>query len=91
MGTIHINTDQMRQLGQMFINLNEQIKDNLEPQIQSMTNQLESDWQGQSRSVYDNMFNSWRSATSQIVQVGEDIGRHLQNTANQFEQADQSL
>ncbi len=91
MATIHINTDQMRQLGQMFINLNDQIRDNLEPQIQNMTNQLESDWQGQSRAVYDNMFNSWRSTTSQIVQVGEDIGRHLQNTANQFEQADQSL
>jgi WXG100 family type VII secretion target len=91
MPTIHINTDQMRQLGQYFQQLNDQIRDNIEPQIQNLSNQLESDWQGQSRSRFDNMYNDWRSSTNNIIQVGEDIGQHLQNTATQFEQADQSL
>ena len=91
MATIHINTDQLRQLGQYFVQLNNQIRDNIEPQIQNLSNQLESDWQGQSRYRFDNMYNDWRSSTSRIIQVGEDLGQHLQNTATQFEQADQSL
>ena len=91
MATIHINTDQLRQLGQYFVQLNDFVRDNIEPQIQNLTNQLESDWQGQSRYRYESMYNDWRSSTNRIVQIGEDLGRHLQNTATQFEQADQSL
>jgi uncharacterized protein YukE len=34
------------------------------------------------------MFQDWRSAANQIVQHGEDIGRHLQNTATSFENVD---
>lgn len=33
MGTIHVNTDAMRQLGNLFAQLNEQIATQLEPQI----------------------------------------------------------
>ncbi len=91
MPTIHINTDQLRQLGQYFVNLNDQIQNQIEPQINNLTDQLENDWQGQSRNSYDNMFNDWRSTVNRIVQHGEDIGRHLQSTADQFEQADRSL
>jgi len=91
MATIHINTDLMRQLGQVFIQLNEQIGNQIEPQIQNTTGQLEGDWQGVSRQVYEQMFQQWRSATQQVINTGEDIGRHLQNTAQLFEQADQSM
>lgn len=91
MPTIHINTDQLRQLGQYFVQLNDQIQNQIEPQINNLTGQLENDWQGQSRYTYDNMFNDWRSTVNRIVQHGEDIGRHLQATADQFEQADRSL
>lgn len=91
MPTIHINTDQLRQLGQYFVQLNDQIQNQIEPQINNLTGQLENDWQGQSRYTYDNMFNDWRSTVNRIVQNGEDIGRHLQATADQFEQADRSL
>ena len=91
MATIHINTDLMRQLGQYFINLNETIANNIQPQIQNVSGQLENDWQGQSRYRFDQLYQDWRSSTDRITQIGEDLGRHLQNTANQFEQADQSL
>jgi WXG100 family type VII secretion target len=91
MPTIHINTDQLRQLGQYFVQLNDQIQNQIEPQINNLTGQLENDWQGQSRYTYDNMFNDWRATVNRIVQNGEDIGRHLQATADQFEQADRSL
>ena len=91
MGTIHINTDLLRQLGSVFRQLNEQINNNTEPTIQAYTNQVEGDWQGVSRQRYEQMYQQWRSATQQIVQVGEDLGHHLQNTATNFEQADQSL
>ena len=91
MATIHINTDLLRQLGRVFTQLNDEINNSIEPQIQNTTNQVEGDWQGASRQRYEQMYQDWRSATQRIVQVGEDLGSHLQNTATQFEQADQSL
>ena len=91
MGTIHINTDLLRQLGRIFVQLNDQINNSIEPQIQNTTNQVEGDWQGVSRQRYEQMYQDWRSATQRVVQTGEDLGNHLQNTATQFEQADQSL
>src|SRR5712691_3427387 len=90
MATIHVNTDQMRQLGQVFVQMNDQIANQIEPQIQNYTNQLESDWQGVSRQRYEQLYQQWRSSTQQAVQAGEDIGRHLQDTATRFEQVDQS-
>ncbi len=75
----------------MFIQLDEQIDNNIRPQIQNYTSQLESDWQGVSRQRYEQMFEGWRSAVQQLAASGEDIGRHLQDTATRFEQADQSL
>ena len=90
MGTIHVNTDLMRNLGQVFVQLNDQIANQIEPQIQSNTSQLESDWQGVSRQRYEQMFQDWRAATQRVVAAGEDLGRHLQDTATRFEQVDQS-
>ncbi|MEO8971890.1 MAG: WXG100 family type VII secretion target [Ktedonobacteraceae bacterium] len=89
-GVIHINTDLMRQLGQVFVELNTQIQTQIEPNIQNRISQLESDWQGVSREYFDELIQQWLSTTNQVVQVGEDLGRHLQNTAQQFENADQS-
>ncbi len=91
MATIHINTDLMRQLGQYFVNLNDTIANNIQPQIQNVSGQLENDWQGQSRYRFDQLYQHWRSSTDRITQIGEDLGRHLQVTADQFEQADRSL
>ena len=90
MGTIHVNTDLMRNLGQVFVQLNDQIQNQIEPQIQGTTNILEGDWQGVSRQRYEQLYQQWRSATQNVVQAGEDIGRHLQDTATRFEQVDQS-
>nr|HET6902727.1 WXG100 family type VII secretion target [Ktedonobacteraceae bacterium] len=90
MGTIHVNTDLMRNLGQVFVQLNDQINNQIEPQIQGHTSNLEGDWQGVSRQKYEQLYQQWRSATQNVVQAGEDIGRHLQDTATRFEQVDQS-
>ena len=90
MGVIHVNTDLMRQLGQIFVQLNDQIQTQIEPNIQNHTGQLESDWQGISRNRFEDLIQQWRSATNQVVQTGEDLGRHLQNTAQQFENVDQA-
>jgi len=91
MGTIHINTDLLRQLGQVFVRLNEEISNSIEPQIQNVTGQVEGDWQGVSRQRYEQMYQEWRAATQRVVATGEDLGRHLQETSTRFEQADQSL
>ena len=91
MANIHVNTDTMRQLGYQFVQLNEQITYRVINYINSATSALESDWQGVSRQRYEQMFQEWRGATNQVVNVGEDLGRHLQNTAQQFENVDQSM
>ncbi len=88
MATIHVNTDLMRQLGQVFVQLNEQISNQTEPQIQNRIGQLEGDWQGVSRQRFEQMFQEWRAATDRVVVQGEELGRHLQNTAQQFENVD---
>jgi WXG100 family type VII secretion target len=89
MGTIHVNTDLMRQLGKVYNWLNDQIKNEIEPQIQSNTSALENDWQGVSQQRYDQLYQQWMALSRQLVDQGEQIGQHLQNTATQFEQADQ--
>lgn len=80
----------MRQLGLVFVNLDDQIANSIKPQIQNHIGQLEGDWQGVSRQRFEQMFQEWRSATDQVIQMGEEIGRHLQDTATRFESADQS-
>ncbi|MDQ2717005.1 MAG: WXG100 family type VII secretion target [Chloroflexota bacterium] len=89
MPVIHVNTDSMRQLGQVFVQLNDQIQNQFGQQIQNYTSQLEGDWQGISRQRYEQLYQEWRSTISQAVQNGEQIGQHLQNTAQQFENVDQ--
>ncbi len=89
MPVIHVNTDVMRQLGQVFIQLNDQVGQQFVPQIQNHVGQLESDWQGISRQRYEQLYQEWHSSANQLVQRGEDLGRHLQNTAQQFENVDQ--
>ena len=91
MATIHVNTDTLRSLGQLFVKLNEQIQNDLGPQIGNMSSNLENDWQGKSRAHYDTLYQDWKAKTTSIVQTGEDLGRHLQNTATQLENADQSM
>jgi WXG100 family type VII secretion target len=90
MGTLHVDTDLMRQLGQVFVQLNDAIQGQTEPQIQGHVGQLEGDWQGVSRQRFELLFQDWRTLASQLVVKGDDIGHHLQNTATMFEQADQS-
>jgi WXG100 family type VII secretion target len=87
MATIHVNTEQMRQLGQVFVQNNDQLHQS-EGQIQNYIGQLEGDWQGVSRQRFEQMFQEWRAAADRIVSQGEEIGRHLQNTAQQFENVD---
>ena len=90
MDTIPTKADLIRQLGIVFLRLNDQIGNQIEPQIQSDMGKLEGDWQDVSRQRYEQLYRQWHAAIKQFVQVGEDLGRHLQNTAQAFEQVDQS-
>lgn len=88
MATIHVNTDVMRQLGQLFVQLNEQIGNQTRPQIQSYVGNLEGDWQGVTRQRFEQMFQEWTAAANQLQQLGDQIGPLLQNTATLFENVD---
>ncbi len=89
MPVIHVNTDAMRQLGQIFVQLNNQIQNQFGQQIQNQVSQLEGDWQGISRQRYEQLYQEWRTTITQAVQHGDDLGRHLQITSQQFENVDQ--
>ena len=91
MATIHVNTDLLRQLGNLFRQLNAQIHQQIKPQLQVITNQLEADWQGQTRARYDQLFSDWNITLDRLTQAGDELGHHLQDTVTLFEQADQSL
>ncbi len=90
MATIHVNTDVMRHLGQLFVNLSHEIWDNIRPQIENGIHQLEADWQGVSRQRFEQLFAEWRHHAHQLTDLGYQIGQHLERTADAFDQADQS-
>ncbi len=87
MAIIHIDTELLRRLGLIYIQCNEQVNQ-FDGQIQNIVSQVEGDWQGLSRQRFDQIFQEWRTAVSRIVVQGEDIGRHLQNTAQLFDNID---
>jgi WXG100 family type VII secretion target len=91
MGQIHVNTDLMRQLGQLFVSINEQINNQLEPQIAHAAAELDSDWVGVSYQHFNQVLIDWRSTVARLTSYGEELGQHLEHTAQMFEQADQSL
>ncbi len=80
----------MRQLGQRFESWNESLRDQMLGELRNLTSQLESDWQGVSRQRYDNMLQDWERTIQGILQNGDDLGHHLRNTAQQFDEADAS-
>jgi WXG100 family type VII secretion target len=91
MGTIHINTDQLRTLGTRFTQNNEYIRDQLIPELQRLSSSIEGDWMGASRMRYDELFQGWMQSALSLERWGEDIGQHIYQTAQQFDTADQSL
>lgn len=90
MATIHVNTDVMRQLGNRFIAWNDVLNNQMGPELRSLTSHLENDWQGVSRQHYDQTLQSWEQNIAGMLDSGDDLGRHLFNTANRFDQADNS-
>jgi WXG100 family type VII secretion target len=90
MGTIHVNTDLMRQLGRRFIQCNEYIRNQLIPELQHLTAQMEGDWVGVSRARYDELLQGWTQSASSLQNWGNDIGQHIYHTADQFDNADRS-
>lgn len=90
MATIHVNTDLLRQLGNLFRQLNAQIHEQIKPQLQVVTDQLEADWQGHTRARYDQLFSDWNIKLDNLTQSGDDLGHHLQDVVTLLEQADQS-
>lgn len=90
MPTIHVNTDVMRQLAQTFLNWNNTLQSQMLPQLQSLTGQLEGDWIGVSRQDYDGQLQSWEQTLNSLISQAQNLGNHVLNTANQFDQADHS-
>lgn len=93
MPVIQIDTDKLRQLGNLFVSLNEHIRNDIEVQIANLTNDLDNaagGWRGNSRSHYENFYNQWRTAIEAAVRAGDDLGNHMTTVASAIENADNS-
>lgn len=89
-GTIHINTDLLRELGRRFELNTLYAQDKIINELRAMTGQLEGDWVGVSRAHYDELFQHWCQSAQSLINWGHDIGLHLEKTAQQFDNVDQS-
>jgi WXG100 family type VII secretion target len=89
-GTIHVNTELLRDLGRRF-QLNSQFaQEKLIDELRSLTAQTEGDWVGVSRIHYEELFAHWCQSAQSLIVWGQEIGLHLDKTAQYFETADQS-
>ena len=86
-----MNTDTMRNLGQLFVRFSDQIRSQDEPGVQSTMADLESDWQGLSRQRYDALYQEWQVEIERLLALGASLGQHMQHCAQSLESADQQL
>ena len=89
-GTIHVNTELMRELGRRFQLNCQYAQEKIIDELRAMTGQMEGDWVGVSRIHYDELFQHWCQSAQSLITWGQEIGVHLDKTANYFEQADNS-
>jgi WXG100 family type VII secretion target len=89
-GTIHVNTELMRELGSRFQENCEIARTKMISELQSMNAQIESDWIGLSRTHYDELFHQWVQSAQSLITWGDEIGAHLTKTAEYFDNVDQS-
>jgi uncharacterized protein YukE len=89
-GNIHVNTDTMRQLSGSLEYWGNYLRDGMLTAVQRLTSQLEVDWQGVSRQHYEQLINDFEQQTLALISKAEEIGVHLNTTANQFDSADNS-
>jgi WXG100 family type VII secretion target len=90
MTLIEVNTDTMRQLGQYFVHVSHYLWDDARPHIENLIAQLEHAWQGHSRAKFEQYFAEWRHHAHELVELGYNIGQHLEQTAQAFDNADNS-
>ncbi len=89
-GTIHINTELMRDLGRRFQLNCQYAQEKIIDELRAMTGHMEGDWVGVSRIHYNELFQHWCQSAQSLISWGQEIGVHLDNTANYFDQADNS-
>ncbi len=90
MPTIHIDTEVMRQLGRRYQDWCDFLRNSMMSELRNLSGQLEGDWQGTSRQHYDNLLQQWEQSIAGSLDSGNDLGNHLSNTANRFDNADNS-
>jgi len=88
-GTIHVNTEMMRQLGMRYQENCEFCRVKMIAELQALTSQMEGDWVGISRIHYEELFQHWCQSAQSLITWGEEIGLHLSKTAEYFDNVDQ--
>ena len=89
-GTIHVNTELMRELGRRFQENCDICRSKMIVELQGITAQMEGDWVGLSRTHYDELFQHWCQSAQSLITWGEEIGLHLTKTAEYFDNVDRS-
>ena len=89
-GTIHINTNQLRQLGTHFITCNKYIREKIIPELEHLSIIAEGEWTGASRLHYDELFHQWNIDAQNLFDSGIAINHYVSTTANKIDHADHS-
>lgn len=89
-GTIHVNTELMRQLGARYQQNCEFARSKMISELQGISAQMEGDWVGVSRNHYNELFQQWCQSAQSLITWGEEIGLHLTKTAEFFDNVNQT-
>ena len=83
-----VDIDALRQLSINYVNHAE----NMKPFLQSLTSATDrmdhSGWQGKSREYFDALMQEYQADFVKLIASWEAIGRAIQGSAQEFEQAD---
>lgn len=89
-GQIRITPDQLRSQAKAYTNGSQQV-DSVLRSLESTTNQITSEWEGQAFQQYQAQFEQLKPKVQQFSQLLQQINGQLNNAANTLEQTDQSI
>lgn len=85
MDDVQAHADRLRDLSQLFLQLNEQLQNTTLPTIHESLEHMDEEWMGVSRHRYDGLYYEWSLLVERLITLGGDLTAHLEETASRFD------
>lgn len=89
-GTIRINPQRVRDVSRQFQQTSQQSQEMVTRMRSTVTN-LGQEWDGMSEQHFMGDYQKWEKQMTQYVTMLQDISKHLDRIAREFEQLDQTV